>query len=106
MDGLDICCRSEIPSLQDILGEEHRQTGGALFGTGMIGSLRILRKLINITFYILQLVSLALRALKEASADPISEKTCSVAVVGKDTPFRLLEADQLSSILENLSETD
>lgn len=53
-----------------------------------------------------QLVILALRALKEASADPISEKTCSVAVVGKDTPFRLLQAEDLSSLLEGLSEMD
>uniref|UniRef100_A0A7S0X3B0 Proteasome subunit alpha type n=1 Tax=Mantoniella antarctica TaxID=81844 RepID=A0A7S0X3B0_9CHLO len=53
-----------------------------------------------------ELVMLALRALKEASADPISEKTCSVAVVGKDTPFRLLESDDLSTILEGLAEMD
>ena len=53
---------------------------------------------------VLQLVTLALRALKEASADQISEKTCSVAVVGKDTPFRLLPSEDLTQILEGLIE--
>jgi 20S proteasome alpha/beta subunit len=47
-------------------------------------------------------VIVALRALKEAAADAISDNTCSVAIVGKDTPFRILQKHDLASILENL----
>jgi len=54
-----------------------------------------------------QLVKLALRALREASTDPLTDKTCSVAVVGsKDTPFRILSAEELTSALEGLDEQE
>jgi 20S proteasome subunit alpha 6 len=51
--------------------------------------------------------NVALRALREASTDPLTDKTCSVAVVGsKDTPFRILSAEELTSALEGLDEQE
>ena len=50
---------------------------------------------------------LALRALREASTDPLTHQTCSVAVVGsKDHPFRILSAEELTSALEGLDEQE
>mmetsp|Transcript_15136 Transcript_15136/g.36629 ORF Transcript_15136/g.36629 Transcript_15136/m.36629 type:complete len:240 (+) Transcript_15136:267-986(+) len=49
-----------------------------------------------------ELVIVALRALKEAAVDPISDKSCSVAVVGRGTPFKILQTEDLASILETL----
>ena len=49
------------------------------------------------------LVLVALRALKEAATDPLSEKSCSVAVVGKKgAPFRVLNTVELKQLMEGL----
>lgn len=49
------------------------------------------------------LVALALRALKEAAPDPLTEKSCSVAVVGtQDTSFRVLNTTELKQMIEGL----
>lgn len=49
-----------------------------------------------------QLITLALQALKEATTDPISDMSCSVAVVGDGSPFRILEHEELRAFITRL----
>jgi len=49
------------------------------------------------------LILLALRALKEATSEPLTKETCTVAVVGVEIPFRVLNEDELSSPLAKLT---
>jgi 20S proteasome subunit alpha 6 len=47
-----------------------------------------------------ELIALALRALKEAASDPLTEKTCGAAIVGEGTPFTIVEGEALEKALE------
>eukprot|EP00982_Pelagococcus_subviridis_P010341 30989-Pelagococcus_subviridis.AAC.3 len=49
-----------------------------------------------------ELIVFALRALSEASVEPISELTCSVALVGINTPFKLLDTHSLSRLIAQI----
>ena len=42
-------------------------------------------------------------ALKEATSEPLTKETCTVAVVGVEIPFRVLNEDELSSPLAKLT---
>ncbi len=54
-------------------------------------------------FSLQDLILLALRALKEATSEPLTKETCTVAVVGVEIPFRVLDEDELSSPLAELT---
>lgn len=54
-------------------------------------------------FSLQDLILLALRALKEATSEPLTKETCTVAVVGVEIPFRVLNEDELSSPLAKLT---
>jgi len=47
-----------------------------------------------------ELIALALRALKEAASDPLTEKTCGAAIVGEGMPFTIVEGEALEKALE------
>mmetsp|Transcript_13959 Transcript_13959/g.56625 ORF Transcript_13959/g.56625 Transcript_13959/m.56625 type:complete len:215 (+) Transcript_13959:298-942(+) len=51
-----------------------------------------------------ELITLALQALKEATTDPISDMSCSVAVVGDGSPFRILECEELRAFITRLEQ--
>jgi len=51
-----------------------------------------------------ELISLALQSLKEATTDPMSDASCSVAVVGVGTSFRILPHEELSAVLTRLEQ--
>ena len=57
----------------------------------------------NRTSSLQDLILLALRALKEATSEPLTKETCTVAVVGVEIPFRVLDEDELSSPLAELT---
>ena len=54
-------------------------------------------------FSLQDLILLALRALKVATSEPLTKETCTVAVVGVEIPFRVLDEDELSSPLAELT---
>ncbi len=56
----------------------------------------------SIKYNCFQLIVFALRALSEASVEPISELTCSVALVGINTPFKLLDTHSLSRLIAQI----
>jgi len=45
-----------------------------------------------------------LQSLKEATTDPMSDASCSVAVVGVGTSFRILPHEELSAVLTRLEQ--
>jgi len=49
------------------------------------------------------IILLALRALKEATSEPLTKDTCTIAVVGVEMPFRVLDEDELRSPLAELA---
>ena len=49
-----------------------------------------------------ELILVSLRALKEATSEPLTEATCEVAVVGIGMSFHLLAEDELKNILAEM----